>query len=51
MEFEQNGDDRAAYGSKLREKIAEKIAIKGLTAPSFPGAGSFTALIQRFLGY
>lgn len=33
VEFEQSGEDRAAYGSRLREKIAEKITIKGLTAP------------------
>ena len=30
VEYEQHGDDRAAYGSSLLQNLAEKIAIKGL---------------------
>ncbi len=41
VEFEQHGEDRAAYGIKLRETIAEKIKIKGLTAP--------VLLLQQFV--
>jgi hypothetical protein len=33
VEFEQNGSDRAVYGSKLLENIAKNIKIKGLTTP------------------
>ena len=29
VEFEQNGEDRAAHGSRLREKIADKIINPG----------------------
>jgi len=32
FEFEQNGTDKAKYGSKLEEKLAEKINQKGLSA-------------------
>ncbi len=30
VEYEQHGDDRAAYGMSLLQNLAEKIAIKGL---------------------
>ena len=32
VEFEQNGEDRAKYGSRLLDKLAEKISRKGLSA-------------------
>ena len=41
VEFEQQGEDRAAYGIKLRETIAEKIKIKGLTAPELSRCRQF----------
>jgi hypothetical protein len=31
VEFEQNGKDRAEYGSGLLNKLAEKLNIQGLT--------------------
>ena len=31
VEFEQNGEDRAAYGEKLLQRIADRIAIGGLS--------------------
>lgn len=33
VEYEQKGAERAEYGSNLLKKIAEKLKIKGLTAP------------------
>lgn len=30
VEYEQNGEDRAAYGKKLIEKLAQQLEIKGL---------------------
>jgi predicted nuclease of restriction endonuclease-like (RecB) superfamily len=50
VEFEQNGEDRAAYGSRLREKIAEKIAIKGLSAPELSRCRQFYQAYQPILG-
>ncbi len=41
VEFEQNGEDRAAYGLRLLEKIAQKITIKGLTAPELSRCRQF----------
>jgi predicted nuclease of restriction endonuclease-like (RecB) superfamily len=32
VEYEQNGDDRAQYGERLTEVLAEKLAIKGLSS-------------------
>ena len=50
VEFEQNGSDRAKYGTKLLENIAENINIKGLTARNCHVADSFTIHIRKFLG-
>lgn len=33
VEFEQNGEDRANYGSKVLQQLAKDFAIKGLSAP------------------
>ena len=30
VEFQQNGSDRAEYGTKLLENIAKKISVKGI---------------------
>jgi len=35
IEYEQNGKDRAGYGDKLIEKLAEKIKAKGIRGLSF----------------
>lgn len=50
VEFEQNGSDRAEYGTKLLENLAKSISIKGLSAPSYPVAASFTTPTRKFLG-
>lgn len=50
VEFEQNGEDRAAYGTGLLNRLADQIKIKGWLPPNFPGAGSFTFVIHKFLG-
>ncbi len=50
VEFEQKGEDRAAYGSKLREKIAGEIRIKGLTAPELSRCRQFYKVYSGILG-
>lgn len=50
VEFEQNGEDKAAYGLRLREKIAEKIVIKNRLFLIYGGASSSSRLTSRFLG-
>src|SRR5437868_5176334 len=50
VEFEQKGEDRAAYGSKLRENIAEKITIKGLTAPELSRCRQFYRAYPTIVG-
>lgn len=50
VEFEQNGEDRAAYGIKLRETIAEKIKIKGLTAPELSRCRQFYQAYSAIVG-
>ncbi len=49
-EFGQKGEDRAAYGLKLREKIAEKITIKGLTAPELSRCRQFYRAYPTIVG-
>lgn len=41
VEFEQNGEDRAKYGKKLLFNLAEKLSIKGLTAPELSRCRQF----------
>ncbi len=50
VEFEQKGEDRAAYGTQLREKIAEKIKIKGLTASELSRCRQFYYAYPQILG-
>lgn len=50
VEFEQNGSDRAEYGSKLLENIAENIKIKGLTAPELSRCRQFYKTYPQILG-
>jgi len=50
VEFEQNGSDRAKYGTKLLENIAENINIKGLTAPELSRCRQFYNTYPQILG-
>ncbi len=50
VEFEQEGNDRAEYGARLLECIAEKIAIKGLTAPELSRCRQFYSVYPQILG-
>lgn len=35
VEFEQGGEDRAAYGERLREELSKSLKIKGLSETNF----------------
>mgnify|MGYP000661378864 CR=1 FL=1 len=35
VEFEQNGEDRAAYGEQLLKKLEKRLNTKGLNAVSY----------------
>ncbi len=50
VEFEQHGEDRAAYGIKLRDTIAEKIMIKGLTTPELSRCRQFYQAYSAIVG-
>lgn len=50
IEFEQKGSDRAVYGSNLLEKLAEKITIKGLSAPELSRCRQFYKTYPQILG-
>ncbi len=50
VEFEQNGSNRADYGSKLLENIAKNINIKGLTAPELSRCRQFYKLYPKIFG-
>lgn len=50
VEFEQNGSDRAKYGTKLLETIAQNISIKGLTAPELSRCRQFYNAYPQILG-
>ena len=50
VEFEQNGDDRAKYGTSLIANIAQKIKIKGLTAPELSRCRQFYKVYPEILG-
>ena len=39
IEFEQNGDDRAKYGSQLLELLSKKIKVRGLSETNFAVMG------------
>ncbi|MDP4239164.1 MAG: PDDEXK nuclease domain-containing protein [Bacteroidota bacterium] len=41
VEFEQNGEDRAQYGTQLLNTLAGDLAIKGLTAPELSRCRQF----------
>lgn len=50
VEFEQNGNDRADYGTALLSNIAENITIKGLTAPELSRCRQFYTVYPQILG-
>ncbi len=50
VEFEQNGEDRAQYGQKLLADLAERLAIKGLSAPELSRCRQFYHAYPQFLG-
>jgi hypothetical protein len=54
MEFEQNGDDRQRYGSKLLQKIADEAAkknIKGLSQTSLKTCKQVYLLYPQFADF
>lgn len=48
VEFEQNGEDRAAYGKKLLQNLAANLQIKGLTAPELSRCRQFYFTYPEF---
>ena len=50
VEFEQNGEDRAKYGTTLVANIAKSIQIKGLTAPELSRCRQFYNVYPEILG-
>ena len=50
VEFEQNGKDRAKYGTKLLETIAKKISIKGLSATNLKLCRQFYNIYPQIFG-
>jgi predicted nuclease of restriction endonuclease-like (RecB) superfamily len=50
VEFEQNGEDRAKYGTTLIANIAKTIQIKGLTAPELSRCRQFYKVYPEILG-
>ncbi len=50
IEFEQNGEDRAVYGTDLLGNISKKIKIKGLTAPELSRCRQFYIVYPQIIG-
>lgn len=50
VEFEQNGKGRASYGKNLLSKMAERLNIKGLTAPELSRCRQFYLAYPQILG-
>lgn len=50
VEYEQEGSDRAEYGSELLAKVAKNISIKGLTAPELSRCRQFYNCYPQILG-
>ena len=50
VEFEQRGSDRAEYGSRLLENLANKISVKGLSAPELSRGRQFYHAYPRLIG-
>jgi predicted nuclease of restriction endonuclease-like (RecB) superfamily len=50
VEYEQQGADRAEYGSELLNKVAKSIQIKGLTSPELSRCRQFYHSYPQILG-
>ncbi len=50
VEYEQNGSDRAEYGTSFLTKLAQQLNIKGLTAPELSRTRQFYQTYIHFLG-
>jgi predicted nuclease of restriction endonuclease-like (RecB) superfamily len=50
INFEQNGEDRAKYGTKLLPELAKKIQIKGLTSPELSRCRQFYNTYSNIIG-
>ena len=50
VEFEQNGSNRAEYGTKLLENIAKNITVKGLTTTEISRCRQFYKTYPQILG-
>lgn len=50
VEFEQNGEDRAKYGSGLLDRLSENISIQGLTTPELSRCRQFYKTYPQILG-
>lgn len=50
VEFEQNGEDRAAYGEKLLKSISDKLSTKGLSETNLKLARQFYQTYPHFGG-
>ncbi len=50
VEYEQQGQDRARYGSNLLSELSQKIKIKGLTAPELSRCRQFYNSYPHILG-
>lgn len=51
LEYEQMGEDRAAYGSKLLQRLAKELQIKGLTAPELSRCRQFYEVYKEFQSF
>jgi len=50
VEYEQKGKDRAEYGTKLLQKLTQKLKIKGLTSPELSRCRQFYNVYFPILG-
>ena len=50
VEFEQNGEERAKYGSKLLQRLASELSIKGLVAAELSRCRQFYFCYPQILG-
>ena len=50
IEFEQKGENRAEYGKKLLQKLADDLSIKGLTEPELSRCRQFYTTYPHILG-
>ena len=50
IEYEQHGEDRAAYGSELLIRLSDSLQIKGLTAPELSRCRQFYLAYPQILG-